>query len=283
MKRNRGFTLIELLVVIAIIALLLSIVVPALAKAKDYAKRVTCSNNMRQSGLAVQLYAQNNDQQIVPNYEISSANIANPPTYLPAPFNSYMCYHPNQTKPNGGYKPFHLAVYYEQGYIDDPKVFYCPAQPRTTGHYAIPYYYEFYVGKGNPSDYSNAAHRGSYLWGTVLPADTRGSGSALVRTSFNYWVYGQKKLEKIPGYKPLIFDNIQEWEVVPHRKGRGVNSIPQGLSVYYTDGHVSFCNDQNIFEDLNNWPWNKTDPSVGSGPGNYLDRFEEVLRRIQGQ
>lgn len=283
MKKRHGFTLIELLVVIAIIALLLSIVVPALSKAKDYARRIMCSNNARQAGIAVNVYAQNHDQQVVPNYEIDSAAIADPPTFMPAPFNSYMVYHPNQTKAGGGYRPFHLAVFYELGYIDTPKIFYCPAQPMTTGHYAIPYYYEFYVGLGNPSDYSNPAHRGNYQWGTVLPADTRGSGSSLCRTSFNYWVYGQKKLERISGYKPIIFDNIQEWEVVPHRKGRGSASTPQGLSVLFADGHVSFCNDPEIFRDDNNWPWNKPDPTVGSGPGNYLDRFEEVLRRIQAK
>ena len=283
MKRE-GFTLIELLVVIAIIALLLSIVIPAVSKAKDYAKRTICANNARQAGLAVNMYAQNNDQKISPNYQISTAAIADPPSFIPLPYNSYMCYHPSQAKSSGGYKPFHLAVFYDQGYIDTPKVFYCPAQPRTTGHYAIPYYYDFYVGHGNPADYSNpAAHMGGYEWGTVLPADTRGPGSELVRTSFNYWTYGQTKLEKISGYKPLIFDNIQEWEVVPHRKSRSVDSIPQGLTVLYADGHVTFCNNPEIFVDTGNRPWNKSDPSVGSGPGNYLDRFEEVLRRIQAQ
>jgi prepilin-type N-terminal cleavage/methylation domain-containing protein/prepilin-type processing-associated H-X9-DG protein len=281
MKKKQGFTLIELLVVIAIIALLLSIVVPALSKAKDYAKRTLCANNARQAGLAVNVYAQNNDQQLVPNYDISANRIADPPAFMPEPYNSYMVYHPNQKKTDGTYRPYHLAVFYELGYVDTPKIFYCPAQPMTTGHYAIPYYYDFYVGQGNASDYSNPAHRGNYPWGTVLPADTRGAGSALVRTSFNYWVYGQKKLEKISGYKPIVFDNIQEWEVVPHRKGRGADSMPQGLSALFADGHVTFCNDQEIFRDDANWPWNKSDPSVGSGPGNFIDRFNEVLRRIQ--
>jgi prepilin-type N-terminal cleavage/methylation domain-containing protein len=279
---KKGFTLIELLVVIAIIALLLAILVPALVTAKESVKRIICMNNVRQCGVAVHNYAQNYKQAVVPNYEISSAKIADPPSFMPAPFNSYMVYHPSQKKPDGSYRPFHLAVFYELGYIGVPKVFYCPAQPPTTIHYAIPYYYEFYIGEGNLSDYSNPTlHRKAYQWGTVLPADTRGSGSELCRTSYNYWVYGKRKLTEIPGYKPIIFDNIQEWEVVPHRKGRSANSTPQGLSALYADGHANFCNDLTIFDDTNNLPWNKIDPSVGSGPGNYLDRFEEVLRRIQ--
>jgi len=52
----RGFTLIELLVVIAIIALLLSILVPSLHRAKAAARRVVCSHNLRQVGLAVDMY-----------------------------------------------------------------------------------------------------------------------------------------------------------------------------------------------------------------------------------
>lgn len=64
MKYKKGFTLIELLVVIAIIALLLSIVMPALSRAKLYAQRVICSNNLRQQGLGTLLYSNDNDSSV---------------------------------------------------------------------------------------------------------------------------------------------------------------------------------------------------------------------------
>jgi len=61
MRRLRAFTLIELLVVIAIIAILASLMFPALHRAKEAAKAASCLNNLRQWGLATQLFASDNN------------------------------------------------------------------------------------------------------------------------------------------------------------------------------------------------------------------------------
>jgi prepilin-type N-terminal cleavage/methylation domain-containing protein len=65
MLRKRGFTLIELLVVIAIIALLLSILTPALNTVKERATRTICKSNLHQWGLTMQAYSAANDNKLL--------------------------------------------------------------------------------------------------------------------------------------------------------------------------------------------------------------------------
>lgn len=258
-KRQRGFTLVELLVVIGVIALLTAVVMPALALAKETARKLVCAVNLRTIGLGLTGYQYEN-RLLPPQYDRWGPAAETYDNQYMEPWASYVAFHQDQTDTAGKLRPLQLAYLWQQRTLETPDVFYCTSQPPRGDHevFTLDYY----------------THGGSIQWGTVLPTKPNGIRDDKIRSSFHYWLHGQSSLANLSN-KPVVFDNIQHWNSVGHTR----NGRPYGVNALFGDGHVNFSNNGDLFE-LTLW---NGGPDAGpwDGPGNDHALFTAILKRLQ--
>jgi prepilin-type N-terminal cleavage/methylation domain-containing protein len=205
-KRRTGFTLIELLVVVAIIAVLIAMLLPALANAREQAKTVVCGSNLHQLGVGVLLYAQNS-MDVVPFCDGNNLE-------------------------NWEYNSPYLAAFQKYAGLEKRDIFYCPTSIRAQNieFYWVPnwvYTWRTQIG------YMYVANRNGYA--TWWP----GKEQMIVRLAQENSEYRDpsERLLFVDLNMTDQYDNISG--ECSHMAGR---ATPRGSNHLYGDGHVRWWN-----------------------------------------
>lgn len=251
-KNASGFTLIELLVVVAIIAILAAMLLPALASAKERARRASCVNNLHQMGAAFAMYTSDYNDKVPPS-KLADTSM----TGTDASYDAYDDLLPGDQ----GYSPdadaFGLGKLYDARTAPTGKIFYClsgtdlkagPANyttERTYDHYAKgprgwPYWLTFDDGT---VDSTKRVRTGYTYAPQSMSRNIPGTLASPYGGTFTAPAFATKATEWGSKYA-ILSDLVYRQDMITHRTGLKKNL---GLNALFGDMHVNYQHDPAFF------------------------------------